>query len=103
MNSEIRELKVTHESWRPKFYGLVREGRKFRISSAGVRTVIWVIGLLITAIQVYSVLQPKFKKNREAMFAPPQMKLDQESIYVPATMDARREAEIERRKKNSGL
>lgn len=100
MSAEIKnKVEVTDASWRPKFYGLVKEGRKFRVSSAFLRHLAWVVAIGIAAVQVYSAFIPSFKKGTERLFAPPQVRADMQSVYVPGLMDAKRDAEIERKRK----
>ena len=97
MNNENRDAtKLTPESWRPKFYGLIAEGRKYRISSSAVKHSAWVIGFLVVATQIYSALEPSFKKSTVVLFAPPQLRSDVEATYVPQIMDAKRDATIDR-------
>ena len=103
MNAEIKDsIKLTDASWRSRFYGLVQEGKKFRVSSAFLRHLAWGIGAVIVGIQLYASFQPGFKKSAELMFAPPQVRADLDPLYVPLTMDARREAEMDKRRQTSG-
>jgi hypothetical protein len=102
MNDENHgATKLTGESWRPKFYGLINEGRKYRVSSTFVRHSAWVIGLSVVAVQVYSALQPSFKKSTVVLFAPPQVRADLDVTYVPPLMDAKRDAAMARDLKSS--
>lgn len=99
MNAEIKEAgKLSNESWRAKFYGLVREGNKYRVSNSAVRHSAWILGVGILILQVYSAFRPSFKRTNDLMFAPPQVRSDISSIYVPGPLSAKREAEREKRR-----
>lgn len=87
---------LTQESWRPKFFGmLVREGRKFRIASKALKIAMVVISAIVIGVQTYSQFNPVFKKRTEVTFAPPQLRSDMTSHYVPPIMDKAKEARIE--------
>jgi hypothetical protein len=95
MTGQLRDpTKITNESWRAKAYGLVEEGRKFRVSNAGIRHAAWMICVAISAIQLYSAFKPSFQKSTESLFAPPSVRTDTPPTYVPPIMDARRDAEM---------
>lgn len=103
MNPEIKDSsQLTNESWRPKFYGLIQEGRKLRVSSQAIKTVVFITGILVFAINIFSSVKPSFKKSAIDTFAPPAVRADDAAVYVPPVMDAVREAEIERRRAREG-
>lgn len=102
MSGQINDAtKLSSESWRPKFYGLIAEGRKLRVSNVALRHSAWVIGVLIVGIQLYSALKPSFKRSTEILFAPPQVRSDLDSVYVPPLMNAKRDAEMDRGRQSS--
>lgn len=99
MTAEIKpQAKLTPQSWRPWFYAFVKDGQKYRVSNPFLRHSAWAAGALVVAIQLYSLFQPSFKKSTDLMFAPPQVRADMDSVYLPPLMDARRDAELERKR-----
>ena len=102
MKGEVKDSEtLTSDSWRPKFYGLIREGRKFRVSNAFVRHSVMIASLGVLVLQVYSALKPSFKRSADLVFAPPQVRADMDSIYVPDVMNAKRDLEIEKKRRSA--
>jgi len=99
MNGEIKtDLKLTDESWRGKMYGLVQDGRKFKVSHRALKATAWITAAAITVFQLFIAFQPSFRKSTVVMFAPPLMRSEVESIYVPSPMNSEKEAEKERQR-----
>ena len=87
---------LTNESWRPKFYGLIQEGRKIRLSSGALKVSLFVIGLLILSVQVLSSFKPTMAKKVETIFAAPSVRGNSESVYIPPVMSAAKDYEMEK-------
>ena len=88
--------RLSEESWRPGFYGLVREGRKLRVSGRAVRLSFFAAGLLVLALQIEGVLRPSFRRAEEAAFPAPAARGETGPVYAPPVMDAARQAAGER-------
>ncbi len=96
IDQDAEAKNLTAESWRPKMYGLFREGRKLRVSNGLIRALIIGTGVTIFGFQVFSLFKPSIKRTTEIMFSPPQVRSDIEQVYVPPIMNEKREAEFEK-------
>ena len=104
MSGEVKdESRLTSQSWRSQFYGLSVEGRKLRVTNRAVKVAAWIFGITVAAVQLYSAFRPSFKRSTEVMFAPPQVRADLDTIYVPAPMNAKSEFEGEQLRRSKSL
>ena len=104
MSGEVKdESRLTSQSWRSQFYGLSVEGRKLRVTNRAVKASAWIFGITVAAVQLYSAFRPSFKRSTEVLFAPIQIRADLDSIYVPAPMDSKREAENEQLRRSKSF
>ena len=86
---------LSSESWRPKFYGLVQEGRKHRVSQSALKAGLLCIGLLVLGSQVLMSWGPDNSPKKESFFRTPSLAIAPERVYAPPLTDAKKERQAE--------
>lgn len=92
---------LSSESWRPKFYGLIQEGRKHRVSQAALKIGLLVIGLMILGSQVLMSLDSGAPVKKDSLIQAPSLGAAPESVYVPPVTNAAREMQLEQARARS--
>jgi hypothetical protein len=96
-NSQIPEDPgLSQESWRPKFYGLIQEGRKARVSQSALKIGLLVLGLLILGSQFMMSWETTGKIPKEVAIRIPQIGVSSNSVYVPPVTNSVKEREVEK-------
>lgn len=88
--------RLSHESWRPKFYGLIQEGRKVRVSRSALKIGILVLGLLILGSQLMVSWETSSHLQKEVSIKIPMAGAPTDSVYVPPVTNSAKEREIEK-------
>lgn len=86
---------LSSESWRPKFYGLVQEGRKHRVSQNALKIGLLLIGLLVLGSQVLMSWGTNTTPKKDSFFRTPSLAVAPESVYVPPVTDSKKERQLE--------
>lgn len=86
---------LSSESWRPKFYGLIKEGRKNRVSQNALKIGLLVVALLVLGSQVLMSWSTDAPVKKDGFFRTPSLGVAPESVYVPPVMNAAKERQIE--------
>lgn len=88
---------LTPESWRPKFYGLIQEGRKSRVSQGALKVLFLCIGLVVLGSQILLSWKSEAPQVKADAFKTPSVNGIQENVYVPPLTSAIKELEEEKR------
>ena len=87
---------LTPESWRPKFYGLIQDGRKSRISQGALKILFLFIGLIVLGSQILISWKVDTPQVKQEAFKTPSVSGIQENIYVPPVTSAIKELQEEK-------
>lgn len=93
---------LSSESWRPKFYGLIQEGRKHRVSKNTLKVGLLLIGLLILGSQVLMSWGTDAAPKKDSFFRTPSLAVAPESVHVPPVTDAKKEMQLEQARMRTG-
>lgn len=92
---------LSSDSWRPKFYGLIQEGRKHRVSQSALKVALLCIALMVLGSQVLMSWDSQNPEKKDSYFRTPSLGVAPESVYVPPVTNAVRELEAERARARS--
>lgn len=74
---------LTKESWRPKFYGFIKEGHKARVSPIALKVGVIILSLLILGGQVLMSWDMGSKKSKGSTVRIPSLTTNQENLSAP--------------------
>lgn len=86
---------LTRESWRPKFYGLIKEGHKARVSPMALKIGIFILSLLVLGGQILMSWNVGSGVKKESVLKIPSLTSNQESFHVPPVTNAAHERALE--------
>lgn len=95
---------LSSESWRPKFYGLIKEGRKSRLSEKSFKIVFFFIAVTMLSFQLIQVFKTDSPAtSKDETIKAPLVGHAQDMLYVPPVTSALKEVEAESRRNKIAL
>ena len=92
------KIKESGNSWRPKRWLMITEGRKLKVTSNAVKIAIWCLGILVLIFQGYGLFRPQVKQKVDTAFVPPELRQATPPTYIPKVMNREEELAIEKEK-----
>jgi hypothetical protein len=93
---------VSSHSWRTKFYGLIQEGHKERVSPIAIKVIVGCLAIVVATLQIFSGVSSESSKNALPSFegAKLHFEVSDSNLNIPAfDPQKQREQEIERERK----
>jgi hypothetical protein len=93
---------VSSHSWRTKFYGLIQEGHKERVSPIALKVIVGCLAIVVATLQIFSGVSSESPQNALPSFEGAKLHFDvsDSNLNIPAfDPQKQREQEIERERK----